>query len=131
MYQPGREHKNYNTKNGEEVFFKVLKVISLIALCVILIFSVYKLYRKYTKAHRALTDSQLELAKLQENEREINQSIDRLSTPAGIEYEVRDKYRVTKENEKMILVIDNKPPAENKILQKNIFVKFKEWLYNL
>lgn len=131
MYQPDRERKKQNTQNPEAAFFKVLKVTILVTVCIILTFSVYKLYRKYSRAHYALKDSQTELAKLHESEVKINQSIDRLSSSEGVEYEIRDNYRVTKQNEKMILVIDNKPTLENIVLQKNIFVKFKEWLYNL
>lgn len=133
MYPNGLDRKKQNSQNSEEVFFGVLKVVALLVVCIILGFSVYKLYHKYTRAQRALTDSQAELAKLHTSEARVNQSIDRLSSPEGVEYEVRDKYRVTKESEKIILVIDNAADIQKKdiALEKNIFVKFKEWLYNL
>lgn len=131
MYNPQNKRINNHAHHADQVFFKVLKVAILFIVCVILIFSAYKLYRKYNHTRLALIDGKAELAKLHESERLINTSIERLSSVEGVEYEIRDKYRVTKQNEKMIIVIDNYIPPTITDNAGSIFVKFKEWVYNL
>lgn len=124
----------YNKKppeeqNPEKNFFKVLGVIGMFFLSVILFFSVYKLQHKYIKAHNALVDSREELKKLKNNELQTQNSINRLSSSDGIEYEVRDKYRVSKSNEHLIVVINNTPVEVTQTAPKTLFEKIKEWLY--
>jgi cell division protein FtsB len=133
MYNNSNNRNNTPSHHADHIFFKVVKVAILFIMCIVLIFSSYKLYRKYHRTRLALVDAETELAKLQDSEQSINKSIDRLSSTEGIEYEVRDKYRVTKQNEKMIVVIDNQvePTAIENTTSTSKFVKFKEWLYNL
>ena len=120
--------KNQRNTDTEKNFFKIIGIILLCVLCIILMFSSYKLYRKYTKARHALTDTRLELSKFQDQEKKITESIDRLSHTEGLEYEIREKYRVVKPGEQLIVVIDN-------VLQNTtprtpgFFEKIKEYLY--
>lgn len=126
---PKKVHPNTKNSSEEAVFFKVVWVIILGVVCIILIFSTYKISKKYIRTRSALHDSQVELHKLQNNESQIIQSIDRLSTDPGREYEVREKYRVVKQGEKLIVVIDDTLTQVPKEPTNGIFENFKEWLY--
>jgi cell division protein FtsB len=123
------KHKQHT--NPEDVFWSVLKTAILGIVCVILVFSVYKMYKKYHKTTKALADARSELTKLQHNKESVETAIQRLSTSEGREYEIRDRWRVTKSGEKMIVVIDNSADRPKYDISDGIFVKFKEWLYNL
>ena len=124
--QPTKKHSQ-----PEDSFWVVIKTIVLGIFCIILSFSVYKMYKKYHKTRNALADSRTELAKIEHNKESIEYSINRLSTDEGREYEIRDRFRVTKPNEKIIVVVDNSADIPKPSINPSIFVKFKEWLYNL
>lgn len=121
-------NKKDRNPQGEDVFFRVVKTLLLMLLTLIFLFSTYRLYKKYNHSRRALVDTKIELEKLKKNEQNITDSIQRLSTPEGIEYEIRDRYRVVRPNEKLILIVDT-PNKTQDISQKSVFEKIKEYLY--
>jgi cell division protein FtsB len=50
--------------------------------------------------------AQAELANLQDQEQSLSDSIGRLSTPAGVEAELREKYHGVKEGESVAVIVD-------------------------
>jgi cell division protein FtsB len=124
-------HYKKNTIESEDVFWRVIRTVLLGMVCIILLFSVYKMYKKYHKTTTTLRDSYTELEKLQQNKISTEHAIERLSTDEGREYEIRDRFRVTKPDEKIIVVIDNSADIPKINIDQSLFVKFKEWLYNI
>lgn len=70
-------------------------------------FSVFKMFKKYTHAKTIRDDFQLELSETQKHQADLQKNIDALSTDRGKEAEIRDRYRVVKDGEQMILIVDN------------------------
>ena len=87
-------HHNRKYSFGKLAF----QLLFLILICCVLLLSSIKYIREYETLIQKKTP--------------LEQSIDKLSNPAGIEYEVRERYRVVKPGEELILVIDNKQPTE-------------------
>ncbi len=99
-------HHTHKKSLGGSVF----TILLLIVFCFVLLLSCIKLFKKYRHAVEVKNQYAREYEKLVHKQSELQESIDRLSSPSGIEYEVRERYRVVKPGEELILVIDNKQP---------------------
>jgi cell division protein FtsB len=66
---------------------------------------VVRIYFKYHEAVVFRNQSQSDLAELKIKESELNTKIANLSTDRGIEAEVRDRYRVVKPGEQLVIVV--------------------------
>lgn len=66
--------------------------------------------RAYAKVREALAlrnETARELDQINEKKSEISTKIENLSSDRGLESEVRDRYRVVKPGEHMVIVVDN------------------------
>lgn len=102
--------------------------ISLCILGILILFAGHAVYGVYTKAQSAnafLADAKKKLGDMQEREKYFSSEIERLKSDQGIEQEIRSKFQVAKEGEKVIVLMDKKedpnatitPPKKN-LLQK-------------
>jgi len=101
-------------KHHKEKFFHTrFWIVILLLACGLLCVSVVNMAKKHHHARTIRDDYQKELAQIQDHEQILKQNIAALSTDRGKETEIRDRYRVVKEGEQMILIVDNaeKQPA--------------------
>lgn len=95
-------------RHHKESFFHTrFWIVVLVIICTLLTISVIKIAKKYSHAKSIRNDYQLELSQIQAHEKELQKNIDALSTDRGKEAEIRDRYRVVKHGEQMILIVDN------------------------
>ncbi len=75
---------------------------------------VTRTYLKYREARNLRNQYQAELESLQAKQQELNEKIGELSTERGIEAEVRNRYRVVKPGESLVIVVDeeNQPVGQ-------------------
>ncbi len=72
--------------------------------------------RAYLKQREAITlrnESRAELAELEQKNVELSHKIEDLSTEQGMEAEVRQRYRVVKPGEQLVIVVNNEDGAKN------------------
>lgn len=101
-------------RHHKESFFHTrFWIVVLLIICTILIISVVKISKKYIHAKSVRNDYQTELNQVRAHEVELKKSIDALSTDRGKEAEIRDRYRVVKHGEQMILIVDNDKKESN------------------
>lgn len=84
--------------------------VSLIILVIILAFSVRATWAVHVKeqmSRDSLDQSQRELDKIAAREQSLNQAIAYLSTPQGVETEIRKKFRVVKDGESVAVIVDD------------------------
>ncbi|MDB4984305.1 MAG: hypothetical protein JWM20_484 [Patescibacteria group bacterium] len=82
------------------------------------IFSVIRAYGKDREAVNLRNQEKKELNDLQAKQSELNTEITNLSTDRGIEAEIRNRYRVERPGEHLVIVVDNsdgKPAEEPKL----------------
>ena len=97
-------------------------LVLLVVICVFLIKAGWSAYFEKIENVKKLTQANEELANVKTKETNLKESIDRLKTTEGIEAEIRDKYKVVKPGEKMLIIVDGEKPAEAApILKKNFF----------
>lgn len=108
--------------------------LSLIILFLILIFvgkGFFGVYQKYSFSKDALAKSESELAVLKEKKDNIDQKIKNLETETGIEQEIRAKFDVAKEGERLVVIVDDKKEEtiveEEKGIFGNFFTTIKGW----
>ena len=105
-------------KHHKESFFHTRFWIAvLLVICVILSISVFKIYKKYAHAKTIRDDYRLELEQVKSHRADLQKNIDALSTERGKEEEIRDRYRVVKQGEQMILIVND---DKNEIVKEKI-----------
>ena len=106
----------------------------LVLLIIILAFithGIWGIWKKTKQSKETLEVAQMELDKLKEREEAIEKKIGRLGTETGLEEEIRSKFDVAKEGEKIIVIVDKNelPPVieEKPGVIKGIFTIVKSW----
>ena len=95
-------------RHHKESFFHTrFWIVVLIVICIILMISIIRISKKYIHAKSIRDDYQTELVQVQAHDAELKKNISALSTDRGKETEIRDRYRVVKHGEQMILIVDN------------------------
>ena len=84
----------------------ILLFVGLIAVLLVILRATWSLYRKDQIARDNLQSSVERLAKLKERELTLQDKIERLKTPRGIEEEIRNNYPMVKPGEKVINIVD-------------------------
>lgn len=99
----------------------------LILLFIILFFVAkgsWGVYKKYSLSKSELENSQSDLAVLEEKKEKIESKIEKLQTETGIEKEIRSKFDVAREGEKLIVIVEDKVEEEIVVEKKGFFGKF-------
>jgi cell division protein FtsB len=95
-------------RHHKESFFHTrFWIVVLAIICILLGISVVKIYLKYAHAKSIRNDYQEELTQVKQHETDLQKNIDALSTERGKEEEIRDRYRVVKQGEQMILIVND------------------------
>lgn len=94
-------------RHKESFFHSRFWIGFLLIICILLGLSTFRMYKKYVHAQQIKNDYHKELLQVQNHATELKNNIDALSTDRGKETEIRDRYRVVKEGEQMILIVDN------------------------
>ena len=84
----------------------------LIVIILLLSRGVWGIYVKYEKSRVLAEKSQADLAVLQSRQDTLTKSINALNTEEGREKELRDRFGVVKQGEKMIILVDDTAPVK-------------------
>lgn len=106
----------------------------LIFLLVILFFIIkgsFGVYQKYSFSKNELKKSESELIVLEEKKSNLSEQVAHLDTETGIEKEIRSKFDVAKEGEKLIVIVDDEVEQEVIVEEKgfvgNFLTTIKGW----
>lgn len=91
---------------------------ALFALFIILSFSTAKVYSKFKKAYDKNQETIAKIEELEQRKKELEARISALSSEAGREEEIREKFNIKKPGEEVLTIID-KIPENDKINNKN------------
>jgi cell division protein FtsB len=67
----------------------------------------WNIHKKAVVADERLSQAQAELSSLEQQKESLSSSISYLSTPAGMEAELRDKYHAVKAGESVAVIVDD------------------------
>lgn len=83
----------------------------LIVVLLLLSRGVWGIYAKYEKSQALVEKSKADLAILQSRQDTLTKSIEALNTEEGREKELRDRFGVVRQGEKMIILVDDTAPV--------------------
>lgn len=106
-------------------FYSPLMAIILVILVVWGIVSVVRAGLKQREAVKLRDESRKELGSLEQKQVDLNQKIEGLSTEQGLEAEVRQRYRVVKPGEQLVIVVDNKDGATNQATKASFWQRLR------
>ena len=72
----------------------------------------WDIHQKALLAEQRLDQAKTELSDLERQQQSLSSSINQLSTPAGIEAELREKYHAVKEGESVAVIVDQASSSE-------------------
>lgn len=99
----------------------------LIILAIILFFIIkgsFGVYQKYTFSKDKLSKTESELSILREKKANIDNKIKDLETETGIEQEIRAKFDVAKEGEKLIVIVDDEKKEGEVVVEQGFWTNF-------
>lgn len=115
-------------RHHKESFFHTrFWIVVLLVICIILGASVFKIAKKYIHAKSIRDDYQQELEQVKKHEADLQKNIAALSTERGKEEEIRDRYRVVKQGEQMILIVNNTDEQLEAEIEHSFWKKIKVW----
>ena len=90
----------------KEKLYSKTTVFIVLVLALLLAKGVVNIYIKERESRKNKEEAELELINMQNRAEELKQASERLKTPVGIEQEIRSKFGVAKEGEKVILIVE-------------------------
>ena len=104
--------KSGNRMTWQRIFYSPIGVIVGIIVFVLLLRGGWSIHEKAVLAQQRLEQAQTELTDLQHQQKTLTDSINELSTPAGIEAELREKYHAVKEGESVAVIVDSSSTSD-------------------
>lgn len=86
---------------------RIILLIILIFLFILLIISVVRIYKKHQLTKVLVKEAENRLQTIKEKSLQLEQDIRKLETPRGIEEELRNRYRIAKPGEQVIILLEN------------------------
>lgn len=104
----------------------------LVIIVLILANATWNAYEKKRFTGENLDNAEAELEKLQDRSRELKEKTEDLSTPEGVEEEIRRRFPVAKEGERVIILVDEKENAsalsDEPVQGGSFWQRIKNWL---
>lgn len=116
--------------SGKWKTFSVFVALSLLLL--VLLNSVHNVYKKKKEAEDALTRMYNDMNALKDREARLTNSIQKLSTQEGLEFEIKKKLNVAQAGESVALIVEENPASSSKpISNLSAWQKVKNFFSNL
>ncbi|MEK7182340.1 MAG: hypothetical protein AAB334_00680 [Patescibacteria group bacterium] len=114
-------------------YYKILysRIILLILIILTVIFAkgAWNVYKKERITDENLINAERELASIKEREYFLNTQIGTAGTQKGIEKELRIKFDIVKESEKVIIIVDKEKNTEKNNIESKI--SFWNWIKDI
>lgn len=98
-------------KNYKKFIYSPFTLFLLFLVLLVLFRALWGVYTKEQTSAQYLQKEQEQLASVISRQKELAQSVDYLKTDAGVEAEIRSKFRVVREGESVAVIIDNDASA--------------------
>lgn len=100
-----------NRSVWQKIIRSPLALFIALMVCVILAKATWSIHQKASLSATRLEQAQAQMAKLEARRTELSAKVDALSTPEGVEAEIRSKYRAVKAGESVAVIVDDQKLA--------------------
>ncbi len=97
----------------------------------VLMNSVRKVYNKKVGAEEALAKMNEKVYELQNREKELSDSLERLKTQEGLEFEMRKKLNVAEVGESVAIIVEDEVSTTPVVVKLSTWQKFKNFWSNI
>ncbi|MCX6756097.1 MAG: hypothetical protein NTX85_02050 [Candidatus Nomurabacteria bacterium] len=122
----------FKRKSTNTFWHSPLSLIVLFLILVIFSFNMVGLFKKERETANTKSLVLDKVGRLEDREKSLNSSIEKLKTEKGTEDVIREKYQVVKPGEKMLIIVDpndtNTAPSES--LKEHGFVNWFKNIFN-
>lgn len=108
---------------------KIAIFLGLLIVLGFLLNSVGKVYRKKENAEEVLARMQKEQFELQERSRELEETLSRLETEEGLEYEIRKRFNVAGAGESVAIIVEEEAATSSPKTEKSFWQKIKGFFF--
>ena len=91
----------------QRVVYSKFSILVLLALFILASKAAFHVQEKYRDVDKKKERARRELTRLEERQEALAVEIERLGTRAGVEEEIREKFGLAKEGEKLVVIIDD------------------------
>ncbi len=102
-----------------------------VVLIIFVILGIISVVGAYTKQHEATMlrkQYEQELAEVKKHQEDLAEKITNLSTERGLESEIRDRYRVVKPGEQLLIVVEHPEQEPIKTSEESLFLKIRQFV---
>ena len=96
-----------NKKTYKKIIYSPFTLFLIFVVLLILLRALWGVYKKEQTSEQYLEQEQQQLTSITSRQKELAQSVDYLKTDAGVEAEIRSKFRVVRDGESIAVLIDN------------------------
>jgi len=96
-----------NKSLWKRIFYSPVGIFIAAIVFIFILRGAWNVREKALLANERLEQTQMELSDLQNQQKSLSASIAQLSTPAGIETALREKYHAVKQGESVAVIVDN------------------------
>lgn len=119
-------------KNRESEKWKKIAIgLALILVLALLINSVTKVYKKKKEAEKVLVRMESQAAELKKRDEFLRDSLEKLSTEEGIEFEIRKKLNVAEAGEGVAIIVEEEPATSTPSAKISPWQKLKKFFNDL
>jgi cell division protein FtsB len=116
---------------GENKWKRLATFFALLLVFGFLLNSLKNVYQKKIEAQKLLTQMEGDKAKLEERDQFLKESIAKLGTPEGVNFEIRQKLNVAGAGESVAVIVDEQQPTSTPASQISAWQKIKVFFINL
>ncbi len=117
---------------GKNKWKKIATFTALFLLLVVLTNSTRKVYNKKVEAGKLLLQMQQDVQTLEDREKFLNESLQKLQTKEGVAFEMRKKLNVAEAGESVAVIVDdNSQPTTTPAMPISGWQKFKDFWVEL
>ena len=112
---------NRDNKKYRKIIFSTATLILLAILLLFLFKALWSAYNKEKLSSENLEKQRKELVRLNDRKKNLEQSVEYLKTDKGIEAEIRSKFRVAREGESLVVILDDDATStDNLNIENNV-----------
>jgi len=105
--------------------------VALLLVIVVLLNSVHRVYKKKNEVKEALTQMQAEKMELENRSEFLKDSLEKLKTTEGVEFEIRKKLNVAEVGESVAIIVEEEPIETTPTPQTSPWQKIKKFFEGL
>ncbi|MDB5239012.1 MAG: hypothetical protein JWO00_347 [Candidatus Parcubacteria bacterium] len=103
--------KRRNRSSLYSILSSPFTLIAAVIVFIVLARAAWSIHEKARESSLRLEVATAELARLQSSQAELGARVDQLSTPAGIRFQIRERYHAVEPGEQVAVIVDSLPSA--------------------